>query len=297
MPPLLLSALIGDAIALGPHWIYKNEVIQNHFPNGLTGYEAPRSLYHPGKNAGDQTHYGDQTLALASSLQSRGDSWSMDGWRQDWRAYWQTSDSYRDHATRETLAHMEQGSNEPSDSNELGGATRIAAVCSAIPANQLERRIQLARKSVALTHGDPVVADAAEWLVRIATLVEQGRELSAAIREAESQAGDVLNTADIVKSASDFAQASVSNDVQALLPLAIQLGLSCDMSGALPLALGLAVRLENDPPKALITNALLGGDSAARGLIIGLLLGARHGVKAWPETWLDGLNAVDAISS
>lgn len=291
MHSLLLSSLIGDAIALGPHWIYKNEVIQGHFPDGLTGYADPRSLYHPDKKAGDQTHYGDQTLVLARSLEARGESWSKDGWREDWRAFWQTSDAYRDHATRETLAHIEAGSTEPSDSNELGGGSRIAAVLAVIPAEELEKRIAVARESVSLTHGDPVVADAAEWLVRITTSVEQGSELSAAIRGAQAPAGEMLKTGDIIKNAFDFAQNLAGDEVQALLPLATELGLSCDISGALPLALGLALRFENDPVKALTTNALLGGDSAARGLVIGLLLGAKYGIPVWPAEWVSGLRA------
>lgn len=291
MHSLLLSALIGDALALGPHWIYKNEVIQAHFPNGLSGYEDPRSLYHPDKKAGDQTHYGDQTLVLARSLETRGESWSREGWREDWHAFWQTSDAYRDHATRETLAHLEEGSTEPSDSNELGGASRVAAVVARIPKEQLERRVGVARESVWLTHGAPVVADAAEWLVRIVTLVEQGNELSATILEAQAPRDGELNAGEVMEKALEFAEAAVGNDVQALLPLAIQLGLSCDISGALPLALGLALRFENDPAKALTTNALLGGDSAARGLVMGLLLGAKHGASIWPERWISELHA------
>ncbi|MEI7928752.1 MAG: ADP-ribosylglycohydrolase family protein, partial [Verrucomicrobiales bacterium] len=58
---LILPAFSGDALALGPHWIYDAEEIARLYPQGVSTYDAPRSAYHSGKQAGDFTHYGDQT--------------------------------------------------------------------------------------------------------------------------------------------------------------------------------------------------------------------------------------------
>jgi ADP-ribosylglycohydrolase len=41
--------------------------------------------------------------------------------------------------------------------------------------------------------------------------------------------------------------------------------------------------------QALIANAACGGDSGARALVIGTLLGALHGETALPQRWLDTL--------
>ncbi|TLD71155.1 ADP-ribosylglycohydrolase family protein [Phragmitibacter flavus] len=287
MNPLLLSSLIADSIALGPHWIYDSAVIDQHFPNGLSGFENPRSSYHPGKKAGDQTHYGDQTLALVSSLQKRGDQWTLEGWREDWQTFWKTSTSYRDHATRETLAHLQQGSTQPSDSGELGGAVRAVAVVATIPPDQLERRVRVARDSTQLTHGDPQVVDVAEWLVRVSTLIENGETFAEAFHKAS------LNLPPVLQLANKVTQAA-SDDLSSLRMVGKDLGLNCGLDAALPLALGLCLRFENDPVKAVVTNALLGGDSAARGMLIGWLLGARHGISHWPESWFDNLHAARA---
>jgi pimeloyl-ACP methyl ester carboxylesterase len=61
-------AFAADALCLGPHWIYDSTEIARIYSSGLTRYDAPHSKYHPGKRAGDFTHYGDQTLALLRRL-------------------------------------------------------------------------------------------------------------------------------------------------------------------------------------------------------------------------------------
>jgi ADP-ribosylglycohydrolase len=42
---------------------------------------------------------------------------------------------------------------------------------------------------------------------------------------------------------------------------------------------------------ALVENVMVGGDSAARGLVLGMILGAHHGVGAIRNDWMDGLVA------
>jgi ADP-ribosyl-[dinitrogen reductase] hydrolase len=39
----------------------------------------------------------------------------------------------------------------------------------------------------------------------------------------------------------------------------------------------------------LIVNTNLGGDNAARGSVLGALMGALHGVEKFPRRWIDGL--------
>jgi ADP-ribosylglycohydrolase len=62
----------------------------------------------------------------------------------------------------------------------------------------------------------------------------------------------------------------------------------------LPEALYLAVRHEECPEQALIANAMLGGDSAARAVVVGGLVGAARLEAGLPDRWLEGLHARDA---
>ena len=58
----------------------------------------------------------------------------------------------------------------------------------------------------------------------------------------------------------------------------------------------LIAKYENDLKKALVENAMAGGDSAGRGLIVGFILGAHLGLEAIPNNWLSDLKAFNHIS-
>lgn len=73
----------------------------------------------------------------------------------------------------------------------------------------------------------------------------------------------------------------------------IKVGKASPTEGALPSALYFSLRYADSLEKALIANANVGGDSAARGIVIGMLLGAAHADEpdAIPERWMATLNA------
>ena len=47
--------------------------------------------------------------------------------------------------------------------------------------------------------------------------------------------------------------------------------------------------------EALIQNVMAGGDSAARGMAVGMVLGAHLGVEAIPQEWIEGLKKREEI--
>ena len=127
-PQILLTSLAGDALCLGPHWIYDQHEIAKKFGR-ITGYAAPATSYHPGKQAGDFTHYGDQTLILLRSLAEHG-RFDLTSFAAEWRAFWDdpATHSYRDGATKATLENLRKGAlpNEAaSASHDVAGAARI----------------------------------------------------------------------------------------------------------------------------------------------------------------------------
>lgn len=76
-----------------------------------------------------------------------------------------------------------------------------------------------------------------------------------------------------------------------------ELGQSCSIQSALPAVLYLVLKHGNDLPKAFSENAMAGGDNCARGLALGMLLGAEHGVQAIPGNWIDKLSAKENLES
>ena len=287
---LLLPSLCADALALGPHWIYDSAKIAELYPDGIRNYDDPRSTYHPGKSAGDFTHYGDQTLALLRCLVLR-QGFSVDGWHEDWYQFWKNNPpAYRDGATKTTLALLERGVDAASESSDLAGAARIAPILALLAARPLSERIDAARAQTALTHGDRATIDAAEFFTRAADAIISGSAIPAALEAAASASYQALN-------ARDFLNQSIA--ATALNPAAAgeKFGLACNTQQAFPLTLWFLLRYPEQPLEALVANTMAGGDNAARGLPIGLLMGAAHGLAWLPNEWLGGLNQRDEIEA
>lgn len=75
-----------------------------------------------------------------------------------------------------------------------------------------------------------------------------------------------------------------------------QFGAACGVNSALPGAVFTVLQHENDLRTALIENVMAGGDSAARGQTIGMLLGAYHGIEKIPEDWIQSLNCYQQLA-
>jgi ADP-ribosylglycohydrolase len=68
-----------------------------------------------------------------------------------------------------------------------------------------------------------------------------------------------------------------------------RLSTACYVEDSVPAVIYLALKYHTEPEKALIANTNLGGDNAARGSILGALLGAACGIEKFPRHWVDGL--------
>jgi len=282
---ILTYSLVGDALALGSHWIYDQAEIASKLGR-ISDYQAPLTTYHPGKGAGDLTHYGDQTMILLRSLAAVG-RFDLNDFAARWRRFWEdpTTHSYLDGATRGTLAKLAASApvdQAASGSSDMGGAGRIGPLFLLAWDNP-EALIEAARAQTAFTHGDPAVVEAAEFFARVALHVQQGTAIPAALRQtAELGHWEKITGWLAAPEASSKAKTA---DAQALK----QLGLSCHVQDAFVGICHLLLRYPQDPTSALIENAMAGGDNAARGLVLGLVYGAAAEAAPLPQPWIEGL--------
>ena len=65
---MVLASFVADALALGVHWIYNTNVIDNKWGRVEAYIKPERPTFHPSKDLGEFTHYGDQTLVLLKSI-------------------------------------------------------------------------------------------------------------------------------------------------------------------------------------------------------------------------------------
>jgi ADP-ribosylglycohydrolase len=68
-----------------------------------------------------------------------------------------------------------------------------------------------------------------------------------------------------------------------------QFGQMCGIAAALPGAIHLILTYGNDLKTALIENVMAGGDSSARGMAAGMILGGHLGQDAIPKAWLSDM--------
>ncbi len=284
---LLYASFVGDSFALAPHWIYDQEEITERFGR-LTDLQSPdESEYHQEKEEGDQTHYGDQALVLLESLEASGGNFVVEDFAKRWRELWKKPSVYRDHATKDTLSNLESGrglTRSGSASRELGGAARLAPLLVALRGEEPETIIGAARAQTALTHAAPEVIDAAEFIARTVFLLVKGVSLAPALEMASALNYRSLQPQIYLRHTLDLAHLSTAQAVE-------ELGQSCPLEKAFPSSLSILLRHGDDMEIAFIENVNAGGDSAARGMMLGILLGAAQGIHAVPERWLARLRA------
>ena len=284
---LLYGALAGDSLALAAHWIYDPAEIARNFGRVTELLAPPPDGYHPGKQRGAQTHYGDQTLVLLESLDACGGNFVMDDFARRWRGFWADSKSYRDHATKETLAHLDEDlslTRAGSDSTELGGPARIAPILAALRNEDQPTILAAARAQTMLTHATPVALDAAEFIARTVFLLMRGISISSALQMATASPYKTLPAENYLRRAEEV------RDLPTVEAVA-ELGASCPLDKALPSVFAILLRHGDNLETALIENVMAGGDSAARALALGIILGAAHGRRAIPERWIEPLRA------
>lgn len=281
---IVYGSLVADSLALGAHWIYDQEEIRGTFGR-VTDLLAPLpDSYHPKKTRGEQTHYGDQAIVLMETLREHGD-FNRELFTTAWKNLWVDYPDYFDHATKETLA-----TGSASHSEELGGAARIAPLIALMADRPLEDIIGAAREQTAVTHDSPIALDAAEFIVRITRAIFEDSTIERAVKIAAVAGYAVISPADYQKQVEETKNLETGEALQ-------RIGLSCPAAKGLPAVLVLLDRYAHDPEAALIENVMAGGDSAARGLVLGMILGAYHGKGAVEQRWVEELKSAPRIET
>ena len=283
---IVLYSLIGDALSLGPHWVYNQDEIAER-AGRITGYLDPLSEYHPGKKAGDFTHYGDQASVLLESIAEL-NQFDLEDFAQIWMEFWEGEgeQSYKDGATKTTLQNLKDGKPTKdcaSNSHDLAGAARMAPLFL-LDWDSDDQLVAAVREQTRFTHNHAEVIEAGEFFCRVALEVAKGATVPEALLTLANRSWESLPETwlEIAKSG------KVSNEDP--LAAAKEYGLTCHVVHAFGVCCDFLLRFPDDPVTALQTNAEAGGDSAARGLILGMIYGAFPEPKPLPKEWIEQLS-------
>ena len=283
------GAIIADAFALGAHWLYDTDEIKDKFP-AYKQFHDPATQYHGEKKAGDLSHYGDQTMWLLESIALERE-FSLASFAQRWKAYMSEYKGYIDGASQTSLENLKAGKSpfeSGSSSQDLSVVGRIAPLVLLYHDDQksLEDSALLQAK---MTHNSQSVADAIRFFSHLLYLVLDGYSPLNASEKilAETQSVTVQN----------WIKTALASRTHDTLEAIHACGQSCNVKGGCPGALHLILKYEDDYAEAMKQNVYAGGDSCARGMVAGMILGAYNGVDTIPADWRDALNAKARIAS
>jgi len=287
----VLASFAADSLSLGVHWIYNTNVIDKKYGRVETLLKPKLASFHRGKEKGEFTHYGDQALTLLDSVAGKS-GFDLDDFSVRWRSLFDGYNGYVDGATKGTIENFGQGKSpmeSGSGSSDLGGAARIAPLLLACRDGQ-KQLVTAAKLQTAMTHNHPAVIDSAGFFAHVADIVIKGTSPVAAIEEVKASYAAENPVREMVEEG----LASIDRDTRQAIS---DFGQMCEIDAALPATLHLIGKYEDDLKNALVENVMAGGDSSARGMLAGMVLGAFHGIEAIPRAWISEMVAHDRIVS
>lgn len=285
----VMASFVADALALGVHWVYDIAAIKNKYGR-LEQMVAPElAPYHKTKTKGQFTHYGDQALVLLESVVEQS-GFDPGHFSKAWQTLFSDYTGYVDGATKETLKNLASDPDmHPSGSmsSDLGGAARIASL-ALFYGDDPDAFISAAKTQTAVTHNQPSVIEAARFFSFASTLIFNGEKPSIAL---EKTLEKILGAPQLKQMITAGLESCNEETAKAIA----RFGQMCSVQGALPSTIHLIAKYEQDLKQALVENIMAGGDSSARGLLTGFILGAYQGIEQIPQNWLDDMQAYQKI--
>jgi ADP-ribosylglycohydrolase len=284
-----MAAFIGDSLALGAHWIYDVDRIRRDFGRVDSLLKPDPASYHPTKDRGDFTHYGDQMLVLLQSVAAM-KGFDLNDFSTRWRGLFKDYDGYVDKATKSTLEGYGAGKGPEtagSSSTDLAGAVRIAPLVR-VHGDRTDLLVEAAKAQTRMTHRDPQVVECTVFFARVCSMVLAGASPLDAMKW-------VAETDPSLSSIKAWVAAGIQSMEKEPTRAIGEFGQTCHAAQALPGVVHLIAKYESDLKEALVQAVMAGGDNAARAMAVGMVLGAHLGWEGIPTEWLSALKKRDEI--
>ncbi|MBT4319723.1 ADP-ribosylglycohydrolase family protein [Candidatus Bathyarchaeota archaeon] len=331
----LMGAIIGDALGLGPHWIYNPQELVEKFGAWIDDYMAvipnPRfpAVWASRKDLklGDVSQTGQVYLLLLESVAVNGKYIESD-FTKRFDGLLETLDGtsaggrYTDEAMIDVWNAKKEGVEWPyaGSYKDTAEAAMRAPIIAALHADDQDAALNTMIRNVALTHCDPVVVGQSTafgmhiWMLingiemkEIAKYYHDHRsEFNIRFKAASNWTGTdaALSLRDHEVSFTDaLDRPSVIYDsahdprIQ-IEPAHLVSRLytpDCRITHLLPAAYYLASRYESDFEMAVLSAINGGGNNMARAALTGALSGAMNGLSGIPERFITGLEDNERI--
>ena len=325
----LMGAIIGDALGLGPHWIYNPKELVAKFGAWIDDYNAVRpnprfpAVWASRKDLklGDVSQTGQVYLLLLESI-AENDGYVESDFTKRLDGLLDTLDgtsaggSYTDEAMIDVWQARQDGVEWPyaGSFKDTSEAAMRAPIIAALYADDRDAAFKTMIANVALTHCDPVVVGQSTafgmhvWMLingvkmeDIAKYYHDNRsDFTIHFRAASDWTGkeNVVELRDHEVSFTDAIDRpsviyhSAHDSRIKIEPAHLVSRLytpDCRITHLLPAAYYLASRYEDDFEMAVLSAINGGGNNMARAALTGALSGAMNGLSGIPERFITGL--------
>jgi ADP-ribosyl-[dinitrogen reductase] hydrolase len=296
---------VGDAAALGTHWIYDLAELQQLYPDSVHGFEAPKEgHYHFGKQPGDQTHYGDGALVLLESLAREG--------KFDERAFGRrfveifrpgTYSGYIDKATKGTvenfLAFAKSNSADDfdfqhgADDDQLAAASRLAALT--VRYNNDPELLTVVERTTRVCQNNNQTVAYMKFNALLLSELFDGRDVKTALRRVEEQI--VVVEPQLSQDIRRKTREALEQTLNTVIETTLSFGQACPLPKSFPSSIHVLLKYPDNFENAILGTLRAGGDNAGRASMVGAWLGAHLGIAAIPKAWRLKLSHADRIST
>lgn len=286
---------IGDAAALGAHWIYDLDELATRFPSGIQGFEEPHAgHYHAGKQSGDQTHYGDAALLLLESLAACGSEFRERDFEMRIASYFgsEVCKSYVDSTTRRMLEDSRKSPKQfqvSAQDDQPATISRLAPLVVAYHQRPTEELLSAVRQLTLVVQSHPLALGCASAHAVLLGHLLNGSDFPEAFEMTRKSPHVSCDGSDYF----EFAHMLRGLDV---ITATGRFGQSCGLSQSFPSALHAGLLHHQDFTKGILQTVRAGGDCAARAAMLGAWMGAIHGMEGIPKEWLDRLRCKSRIT-
>ena len=288
----LIGAYVADAAALGFHWLYDpdrlaelaggSSVFREPDPADFEGFKGV--FVHPGKRAGQISHYGWQMRVALQSFAAQGGLDVRDYQDRFQAAFGGDGNGhYIDKATKGTLENLAAGQRSPSGADDDQPAAMVK-----LPPLMVFNGADVDAAITVTNANDTALAYARPAAAMLAAAYDGAKVpdcLAAGIAAAESDVAAAL-------------QAAIDSPETDSVVFAGQVGRACPLPQSMPVIFHIAARADTYAD-AVERNTRAAGDNCGRAPVLGALFGACHGIGASgvPQGWMDRIEGGEELFS
>ncbi|MCW8894879.1 MAG: ADP-ribosylglycohydrolase family protein [Sulfurimonas sp.] len=269
----ILASLTADAYALGAHWIYDEEDLDN-LPIDWQTLNDAQSIWHKGKTKGDFTHYGDQALYLLEYM-SKNREFNQEDYYSFWKEKMSKYDGYIDGATRNALVEM------GSTSSDLSICGRIAPLL--IHVYSKEEFLSRVKDFTSITHNSELAHLASQFFAELLWESKENQDIKNNIQTLKIKYPKLAEWIDEGVNSKDI------DTFDAIRGFGPACGIDGGFSGVIHL-----LSIDDDFKTLMINNSKAGGDSSARFMVVAQILGSQDGFENIQEL-VDDINEIQKI--